>query len=196
MALRLNILCKLKKMGIEKMNKAFIFGGVLFLAMLLVGCQPKTASPESITEPITTTQTDWKNFQLKDIKTGNAFTIAELQKPVLLETFAVWCPKCRQQQDEIKKLHSLDEEIISISLDVDPNEDESKVLEHIQQYRYDWYFAVAPKQLTQALIDEFGNNIVNAPGTPIILICQDLSSRLLPSGIKSVENLQEEISKC
>ena len=59
----------------------------------------------------------------------------------------------------------------------------------------DWYFVVAPIELTNALIDEFGLAVVNAPRAPVILIYEDQSTKLLRSGVKSAEELISEIQK-
>jgi len=146
----------------------------------------------------TTADTGWQDSELKDVKTGNKFKISSFySKPILVESFAVWCPKCKQQQDELKKLkQEIGDSVVLISLDTDSNEDENKVLDHINRYGYDWYYAVSPTQVTQDLIDEFGIGIVNAPSTPIILICPKLQTSKLPSGIKSVSELKAELAKC
>ena len=139
----------------------------------------------------------WMDIVLTDVVTGETFSIGDFKgKPILLESFAVWCPTCRRQQQEVKELKSREvDAIIHISLDTDPNEDEAKVKEHSETYGFDWYFAVAPIELTNDLIDEFGLAVVNAPGAPVMLICEDQSSRLLRSGVKSADDLLEEIQK-
>jgi hypothetical protein len=44
------------------------------------------------------TGSDWMRIPLKDISTGENFTVADFAgRPVLLETFAVWCPTCTKQ---------------------------------------------------------------------------------------------------
>jgi thiol-disulfide isomerase/thioredoxin len=137
------------------------------------------------------------DIELTDVATGQKFKISDFKgKPVLLESFAVWCPTCTSQQREIKKLKEKEgEAIVHISLDTDPNEDEAKVREHIQRNGFDWYYAVSPIELTTALIDEFGLTIVNAPSAPVILICPDQSTRFLKSGVKSADQLLAEIEK-
>jgi hypothetical protein len=67
------------------------------------------------------------------------------------------------------------------------------VRDHIEDNDLDWYFAVAPVELTQALIDEFGLSFVSAPRAPVALICEDQSTRFLRSGIKSAEELISEV---
>jgi thiol-disulfide isomerase/thioredoxin len=140
---------------------------------------------------------DWKYVELTDVATGEKFKIADFKgKPILIESFAVWCPTCLRQQREMKKLIESDgDAIIHISLDTDPNEDEDAVRNHINRNDLDWFFAVAPTEVTKALVDEFGIGVVNAPGAPVILVCEDLSSRFLRSGVKSPDLLKQEITQ-
>ena len=88
---------------------------------------------------------DWRSIPLADVRTGETFTIGDFAgKAVLLETFAVWCPTCSRQQDQIKQLHDVldGKGVISISLDVDPNESPEQVKEYAESKGYDWRYAV------------------------------------------------------
>jgi peroxiredoxin len=64
---------------------------------------------------------------LTDVQTGKIFTMNDYEgKVVLVETMAMWCPNCIVQAHEVRKLHTLlgnPEDLISVSLDVDINED-------------------------------------------------------------------------
>ena len=141
----------------------------------------------------------WHTILLEDINSGRMYTIEELNdRPILLESFAVWCPKCTQQQRENKKFHKeVGEAVISIGLNTDPNEDESAVLKHTQENEFDWIYSISPPDLTRELINEFGREIVSAPSVPMILICEDGKSYFLDRGFKSVEKLKGSINeKC
>ncbi|MFQ5532130.1 MAG: peroxiredoxin family protein, partial [Candidatus Nanoarchaeia archaeon] len=47
----------------------------------------------------------WRNLELKDVNSGKIFKISDLSdKPILMESFAVWCPTCTRQQREINEL--------------------------------------------------------------------------------------------
>ncbi len=173
---------------------------VVLVGMILFSscAQQAPAPPPGIPSPPSgepTTAPAWMDIELTDIATGQKFKISDFKgKPVLLESFAVWCPTCLRQQREIKKLKEREgDTIIHISLDTDPNEDEAKVKEHLERNGFDWYFAVSPIELTTALIDEFGLTIVNAPGAPVVLISKDQSARLLRNGVKSADDLLSEI---
>jgi hypothetical protein len=71
------------------------------------------------------------------------------------------------------------------------------VREHAEGNDFDWRYAVAPPELTRALIEEFGTTIVAAPASPVVLICahSDQEARLLKRGLKKADFLQEEISR-
>jgi len=168
----------------------------MFSIIGLVSCtSDRTLTPTPA--PIPTTAPGWMEIELTDVATGEAFKISDFKgKPILLESFAVWCPTCLAQQKEMKKVKQIEgENIIHISLNTDPNEDEDKVGEHIERNELDWYFAVSPVELTEALIDEFGLNFVSAPRAPVVLICEDQSTRFLRSGVKPAEELVSEIEK-
>ncbi len=139
---------------------------------------------------------NWIDVELKDVLTGDVFRLSDFDKPIILESFAVWCPTCKRQQDEIQGLIDSGDDSIHVSMNTDPNEDENKVIEHVNRYGYTWPFVVFPKDATKTLIEEFGNGVVNAPGAPILLICPNGESRLLKSGVKSAGELKEEIATC
>jgi thiol-disulfide isomerase/thioredoxin len=144
------------------------------------------------------TSRSWYNTGLKDVRTGEMFMLSDFSGEVILfESFAVWCPTCTRQQKEIKKLHEeIGDDVISVSLDIDSNEDESQVLRHTNEQGFNWRFAVSPTALTQGLVDDFGVDIVNAPSAPVVLICRDGRAKQLGSGVKKVPELKEAIALC
>lgn len=172
-----------------------IVGIVVILGIFILSSnskQPGSSTTKGEVEP------KWMNADLKDVRTGEIFKISDFKgKPILLESFAVWCPTCTKQQKEIKKLHEeLGDSVVSISLDTDPNEDESKILEHIQKNGFEWHYAVSPIEMTQSLRNQFGNDIINAPSAPVVLICEDGSFRKLGGfGARDPDKLKEEIAK-
>ncbi len=139
----------------------------------------------------------WLDTPLTDVRTGESFMFSDYAgKTVLVESFATFCPACKKQQQHIKEFHeAVGDSVVSIGLNTDPNEDAELVLSYANNNNFDWTYAVAPNDLTQTLVDEFGTAIVSTPTAPIVMICKDQSSRLLPSGVKNPETLQEEIEK-
>ena len=139
---------------------------------------------------------DWKCEDLVDVLTGETYQIKDFEgKIILVESFAVWCPTCLKQQLKMKELLESDgDNIVHISFDTDPNEEPSLVKEHAEKNGLNWRFTVSPKEVTKKLIEEFGIGVVNAPSAPVILVCEDQTTRLLEKGVKSAEELKEEIS--
>lgn len=156
-----------------------------------------TDAPKDNVSEVNISTPAWMNIELTDVATGKTFKISDfVGKPILMESFAVWCPTCLKQQQQTNELKIREgETIVHISLDVDPNEDAAKVREHIETHGFDWYFAVSPIELSNALMDEFGLLIVSAPQAPVVLICEDGSFRLLKSGVKSSDILFTEVEK-
>lgn len=168
--------------------------------LLLVGGAVLSATGNTATNtPSPSEETgagNWTTIGLTDVRSGDTFTVAEFGRPVLVETFAVWCPTCTRQQEEVKKLHDqIGDDIVSVSLNTDPNEDAQKVRRHIQQNGFDWRYAVAPPELTQALVDQFGPSILNAPLAPMIVVCPDGTTERLPNGVKPASELQSTVEQ-
>ena len=179
-------------------NKKIIWGVlILIVAVVLIYLVIPRESSVKSGEIQSELAGAWINMELKAVSTQETFKVSDFSdKPVLLESFAVWCPTCTRQQRVTKNLEEeVGDSIVSISLDTDPNEDEARVLKHIQDNGFDWRYAVSPIEFTQGLIDQFGIDIVNAPSAPMILVCQNGKARQLGSGVKSVDTLKLEVAK-
>lgn len=139
----------------------------------------------------------WRDILLRDVATDKSFRISDFKgKVVVLETMGVWCPTCVRQQIEAAKLHdSLGDEVVFITLDVDPNEDEARVQGHLDRYGFDWLFAISPIDLSRQLEAEFGTTILNVTSTPIVILDREQEAHLLRYGLKSAEEIGREIAK-
>ncbi len=171
--------------------------GLLAAILLLSACAQSVSEQQEGSKESGSQQknTGWIDAVLHDVNTNSDFTIAGLVdgEPVLVESFAVWCPTCTKQQQEIQKLHKKIN-FVSVSLDTDPNEDEAIILDHAQRQGFSWFYAVSPAEVTKDLIREFGPGIVNAPSAPVILICPDSSIHKLGGGLKLEDELLSEIN--
>ena len=107
------------------------------------------------TTPVTTTTTAsegpaWLTTEMTDVTTGKTFSVGGLatERPVLLETFAVWCPVCTGQQFAASEFHKQHEDLaFSVSLNIDPNESPTTVLEHVEENGLDWRYACPSERL-------------------------------------------------
>jgi thiol-disulfide isomerase/thioredoxin len=111
----------------------------------------------------------WRSIELTTVRGEESFSIGGLDGPVVIQSFAVWCPKCQQQSEELAKLG---DSATVVGLNTDPNEDAEKVRQHAESNGFDWRFAVAPTGMTDSLIDQFGTTVTNAPSTPVIVACE------------------------
>lgn len=165
---------------------------VMASALILVGVvSAGIIQDNSVQNPQTTD--NWRSIELEDVNTEQTFTVSALEKPVIIETFAVWCPTCTRQQQEMKKLHN-NSNITSVSLNVDPNEDKQQIVRHTEENGFKWRYAVSPPGLTKSLVDEYGTSIANPPSAPVVVVCENTSERL-QNGVKPASKIQSEVER-
>ncbi|RPI94032.1 MAG: TlpA family protein disulfide reductase [Chloroflexi bacterium] len=176
-----------------------IFRGVLFslvlTSLLLTACGSSSASTSP---PVTeVSRPEWFSYELTDVQTGETFTINDYAGKVLLvETMAIWCPNCVVQAHEVRKLHSQlsnPDDLISVSLDVDVNEDAASLKEYSEGYGFDWHFAVAQLEVARALGNLYTAQYLNPPLSPMMIIDRAGNVHHLDYGLKEAETLQEII---
>jgi hypothetical protein len=133
-------------------------------------------------------------MELVDAQTGATFTINDYAgKVILLEAMAIWCPNCIVQANEVRNLHELlghPDDLISVSLDVDFNEDQAALKEYAEGYGFDWHFAVAPLLVARALGNLYSAQYLNPPLSPMLLIDREGNVHQLEYGLKEAEILQ------
>jgi thiol-disulfide isomerase/thioredoxin len=134
--------------------------------------------------------------ELVDVRTGESFTLGELaaEKPVLLETMAIWCTTCLRQQREVVQAHEA-VEFHSVGINVDPNERADDLAEYADRQGFDWRFAMADAALVQELTDRYGFGVTNPPSTPTFIISTDGQIRALEFGrVRSADELVAELT--
>lgn len=172
------------------------FVAFVVLFFLLASCTEAAPPPEpgSTPEPVVE-RPEWFDYELVDVNTGESFTMNDYAgKVVLLETMAIWCPNCIRQGLEVAKLHELLEEpndLVSISLDVDINEDAPALKEYTQEFGFDWHYAVAPILVARALGNLYTAQYLNPPLSPMLIIDRHGDVHHLEYGHKSAEKLLE-----
>jgi hypothetical protein len=118
----------------------------------------------------------WRSTPLTDVRTGETFTIDGLAgKLVAIEPMAIWCSNCRIQQTEAATaLAALaSDDLVYISLDVDPNEPPADLAAYSAEEGFDWPYAVASVDVARSLASEFGAQVLSPPSTPLILVGPD-----------------------
>ena len=166
-------------------------------ALLLSACGVGTESTGVISTPTHWFDADWFNMPLTDAQSGKTFTMNDYAgKVVLVETMAIWCPNCLLQNGAVQKLHEAlgnPDDLISVSLDVDTNEDIAMLKEYAQEYGFEWHFAVAPLEVARALGNLYSAEYLNPPLAPMLLIDRDGNVHQLVYGIKDVETLRKAV---
>jgi hypothetical protein len=141
---------------------------------------------------------DWFDVTLVDVRTGQRFTINDLQgKVVLVETLAMWCSSCLQQQVQVKTLHdrlSADDHFVSVGLDIDVNENADDLKAYTEKNGFDWLYAITPVEVAREISNLYGAQFLNPPSTPILVIDKSGQVHLMPFGIKSADDLNDFIA--
>jgi cytochrome oxidase Cu insertion factor (SCO1/SenC/PrrC family) len=164
---------------------------LIFIGFTLIisACAPAQAESTAVTTP------EWFDMELTDAQTGETFTMNDYSgKVVLLETMAMWCPNCVVQANEVRNLHELlgnPEDLISVSLDVDINEDTKSLGEYASGYGFEWHFAVAPLLVARALGNLYTAQYLNPPLSPMLIIDREGNVHHLEYGLKEAETLQK-----
>jgi cytochrome oxidase Cu insertion factor (SCO1/SenC/PrrC family) len=191
-------LCYGKAVNVRLFQHILIIPG---LAVALSACAPvradNTPLPQSSATAVPATAPAWFDMELVDVQTGETFKMSDYKgKVVLLETMAIWCPNCIVQSNEIRKLHKLlgnPGDLVSVSLDVDVNEDSASLKEYASNYGFGWHFAVAPLEVARALGNLYTAEYLNPPLAPMLVIDRAGNVHHLEYGIKDVEKLRKFI---
>jgi len=162
------------------------------LTFMLSACSPGSAEAE----PSTADAGPLLDYELVDVTSGERFTLGELaaDRPVLLETMAVWCTTCLSQQREVVEAHAI-ADFHSVGIDVDPNEDADDLAEYANREGFDWRFAMADAELVKLLTDLYGFGVTNPPSTPTFVIADGTIRALEFGRVRSAEELVSELAR-
>lgn len=162
---------------------------IMILGLTLIASACASAQAEAVATP------DWFGMELVDVQTDKIFTMNDYAgKVILLETMAMWCPNCLVQANEVRNLHEAlghPDDLISVSLDVDINEDSDSLKEYVQTYGFDWHFAVAPLEVARELGNLYTAQYLNPPLSPMLIIDRDGDVHHLEYGFKDADTLKE-----
>jgi hypothetical protein len=139
----------------------------------------------------------WFSAELTDVNSGETLTVAGLKgKVVLVETMAIWCSNCLRQQQEVKALHETlgtEDGLVTLVLDIDPNENAEHLRDYSAKHGFDWTYVVAPREVARDIGQLYGDQFLNPPSTPMLIVDRHGEVHLLPFGRKSADDLQETL---
>ena len=143
-----------------------VLGGIGAATLTLAGCASGGDGGDS------GGSTDWRTATLTDVTTGEDFKISELDPPVLAHPFAIWCGTCKSQNEQIDTLQeSADYSVVQLNIGDGETGDDVVAYAEENGYAEHSRFAVAPNDVTESLVDEFGASAVSPPQSPVILLC-------------------------
>jgi len=197
-------------------TKQILFSAIVITTVLITACGASAAPTKDamMEKPTDTAMADpmadetpsaeammeapaWYSASLTNASTGQTFAIQDFKgKVVLVEAMAIWCSKCLQQQSQVKALHGLlgqRDDFVSIGLDIDPNEDSASLKSYVESNGFDWLYAVPSADLSRELSSLYGDQFLNPPSTPIVILDRQGEAHPMPFGIKSADELLQFI---
>jgi hypothetical protein len=139
----------------------------------------------------------WFSVKLTDVNTGTVFTLNDFKgKVVLLETIAVGCSTCLQQQQQIEALHAKlgpNTDLVGITLDIAPNEDAATLKTFANEHGFDGKYAIAPAAVAREIGQLYGAQFLDPASAPVLLVDRAGSVHPLAFGLKSADELMKAI---
>lgn len=155
------------------------------------------SADENMTDDEAMAAPAWYAAQLTDVNTGSTFRVADFKgRVVLVETMAVWCSTCLRQQQQVQALHELlgeRDDLVSLALGIDPNETPDVLKAHADRHGFDWRYAIAPVEVAREIGQLYGDQFLNPPSAPMLIIDRQGQAHPLPFGVKSAQALQEAL---
>lgn len=140
----------------------------------------------------------WATAELTDVATGETFRLADLAgTPMIIETMAIWCSSCFAQQGHVYEVLGDMEpgSVVYIVLDIDQSESAAELADYRERNGFTGRYVVASRDLARALVDEFGDQMLNPPVTPIVIVGADGTVTLTPFGRKSPDDLRSLLAQ-
>lgn len=147
--------------------------------------RPSTAPAVSLTQA-------WATAPLLDVATGETFRIADhAGKVIIVEPMAIWCSNCRTQQRDVQAALALlpADRVVFVVLDVDKNEDGGSLAAYRSKNGFPGRYAVAGTEVARALAADFGDQFLNPPSTPMVVIGTDGTVTRTEFRHKSTDNV-------
>ena len=137
----------------------------------------------------------WQTIEIVDVD-GVAFTLADYEgTPVLVETFATWCVKCRAQLGDTQQAAAtFGDGAVVVALSVETELSPADVADYADDNGFvDIRFAVMSPELLAAFADAFGTTVANPPSTPKVIIDAAGRAGELSTGASSPDDLVADL---
>jgi len=135
----------------------------------------------------------WFGAELLNVNSRENFNVSDFQgKTVLVETMAIWCSNCLKQQQELKAWYESmepNDNLVVLVLDIDTNDSPDKLKDYTAKHGFAWNYAVASVDVAREIGMLYGDQFLNPPSTPMLIIDPHGETHLLPFGHKTAADL-------
>ena len=138
----------------------------------------------------------WQTIVLTDVN-GASFTLHDFSgTPVFVETFATWCPKCREQLEATNAAaEQLGDQAVFVALSVETNLSAADVAEYAADNGFGAVrFAVMTPEALAAFVDGLGQSAANPPSTPKVVIDAMGTAGELTTGFESADDIVAQVT--
>lgn len=139
----------------------------------------------------------WYSASLTNPVNGTTFTVNDFKgKVILVETMAIWCPTCLKQQQQVKALldqSGIKDQVVFLTLDVDSKEDNAMLKSYIEKNGFTWNYAVASADVAREISQLYGDQFINPPSAPMLIIDTKGEAHPLPFGFKDASTLKKAL---
>ena len=142
------------------------------------------------------TLAEWQSITLTDVD-GVSFTLADFRgTPVFVETFATWCPKCKDQLEATNAAaEQVGDQAVFIAVSVETGLSNGDVADYAAANGFDAVrFAVLTPEALAAFVDGLGQSAANPPSTPKVVIDAMGAAGELSTGFESAEDIVAKVT--
>lgn len=183
--------------------RAFRFLSVILmsLSLLLSACGGQQENHEDMAVPAETSEVvfqpgAWRDKTLTDARTKAEFKLSDYSgKVVILEMMDPGCPICKDQLKEIASaLEVVGDEAVAVSVDIG-YKGEGVLVKWAETNNATWSVAFVSREFSEALVSEFGGEVVYPGNTPVIIIDPSGAAHVTDKGIKKSATLVELVNQ-
>jgi len=153
--------------------------------------QAPAATSEVVSEPGA-----WLDMTLTDARSGTSFKLSDFSETVvILEMMDPGCFQCKYQVKEIvAALEAVGDKAIVVSIDVG-RKGESAQVKWADENGAVWSLAQMTDEIAQALVADFGSQILASFSTPVIIIDPSGEPHVTDPGIKKSATLVDLVNQ-
>lgn len=179
----------------------FLIFVLMSLTLFLSACSNQEENHEDMAMPVETSDVvyqpgAWREMTLTDAITKTEFKLSDYSgKVVILEMMDPGCSICKDQLKEIAAaLGILGDKTVAVSVDIG-YKGEGALIKWAETNNATWSVAFISREFSQALVSEFGGEVVYPGNTPVIIIDPSGAAHVTDKGIKKAATLVDLVNQ-